>query len=985
MRAFTFLLISALSPLLLAADGKPLRLPWTTSHIHGSPEPPKPFVAQRVFPKLEFKEALELVFEPLSKRWIVLERAGTILSWPHDGDADHTDLVADIKALHPDLDYLYGIAFHPKFAENHFVFITYTRGAGIDDGTKLARFEMKDGKLDTNSEKVILTWRSGGHNGANLQFGADGYLYISTGDSEVPSPPDPLNTGQDISDLLSSILRIDVDHTDAGLSYAIPKDNPFIGQMVDTAEHKPKPARGEVWAYGLRNPWKMSFDRVTGRLWCGDVGWELWEMIHLIERGGNYGWGKMEASQPVRADAPTPPTPIRAPVVAHSHDEAASITGGYVYHGKKFPELAGAYIYGDWVTGKIWALWHDGKQVTRHEEIADTHHKIITFGQDADGELLYLDYSQQGALYELQRNKADKTGKFPTKLSETGLFKDTQKQLPADGVYPFVVSQHMWQEGAKAQHWIALPQTTKIETQVKTKRDQSGAVQAEYKLKWPADSVLAKTLFMAVWNGKDRFDYERPIETQILHFNGEVWNGYSYRWKDDASDAELVSSQGDERVFNSQRNYKPSSPWKTTWRFHSRAECMRCHNSWCDVALGFNPPQLHEMYFDSHFDRLTLPKFANQSQVDSFVALGLIDGQFAEANPIKLATRYNIGDINETQDLSHRARSYLHANCSHCHRKNAGGAVNMLLNIELTLPQTLTSGVTPQQGGLGLADAKLIDPGNPWDSVIALRIAKSGTGHMPIIGPHDVDVQGLKLIEDWIASMGGKASTAGELLPKNWSEALIQEKLQTVEGAMQVLRGVDDYLIKDELWFFALQTAWKSPIPTVRELFDRYIPDDQRVETLGMNPDPKKILALAGEAKRGAALLNIQGKLATCYACHFINGQGRDFGPDLSKVGARLKREQILESILQPSKVIAQGYAAVTVEQKEGDSQTGFIVKDDANELSLKNATGQTVVIKKSNIARQTKLPASLMPEGLAQSLTPQEAADVVSYLESLK
>ena len=119
--------------------------------------------------------------------------------------------------------------------------------------------------------------------------------------------------------------------------------------------------------------------------------------------------------------------------------------------------------------------------------------------------------------------------------------------------------------------------------------------------------------------------------------------------------------------------------------------------------------------------------------------------------------------------------------------------------------------------------------------------------------------------------------------------------------------------------------------------------------------------------------------------CHFINGQGRDFGPDLSKVGSRLKREQILESILQPSKVIAQGYAAVTVEQKEGDSQTGFIVKDDANELSLKNATGQTVVIKKSNIARQTKLPASLMPEGLAQSLTPQEAADVVSYLESLK
>lgn len=142
---------------LCADDATPKRLPWTTSHIHGSPDPPKPFVAARAFPKLEFKEALELVYEPLSKRWFALERGGKILSWPHDGDVDHVDLVADIKALHPDLDYLYGTAFHPKFAENHFVFITYTRGAGKDDGTKLSRFVLQDGKLDTGSEKVILT------------------------------------------------------------------------------------------------------------------------------------------------------------------------------------------------------------------------------------------------------------------------------------------------------------------------------------------------------------------------------------------------------------------------------------------------------------------------------------------------------------------------------------------------------------------------------------------------------------------------------------------------------------------------------------------------------------------------------------------------------------------------------------------------------------------------------------------------------------
>ena len=276
-------------------------------------------------------KGLEIVYEPVAHRWFVLEQHGKVFSFPRTGDTTTADLAGDIVALHSDVDNLYSIIFHPKYRENHFVYLTYTRGSGIADGTKLSRFIMKDvegaPKLDLASEKVILTWRSGGHNGANLQFGPEGFLYVSTGDSEVPSPPDPLNTGQDITDLLSSILRIDVDHQDAPLAYRIPADNPFL--------NIPK-ARHEVWAYGVRNPWKMSFDRATGRLWCGDVGWELWESIHRVERGGNYGWSAMEASQPVRADTPKAPTPIRPPVVAHSHDEAASITGGCAYHGHKF-------------------------------------------------------------------------------------------------------------------------------------------------------------------------------------------------------------------------------------------------------------------------------------------------------------------------------------------------------------------------------------------------------------------------------------------------------------------------------------------------------------------------------------------------------------------------------------------------------------------------------------------------------------------------
>jgi putative heme-binding domain-containing protein len=202
---------------------------------------------------------------------------------------------------------------------------------------------------------------------------------------------------------------------------------------------------------------------------------------------------------------------------------------------------------------------------------------------------------------------------------------------------------------------------------------------------------------------------------------------------------------------------------------------------------------------------------------------------------------------------------------------------------------------------------------------------------------------------------------------------------------MQVLRAVDDGWIKEPLRQKALEYAWHSPQPTVRDLFDRFLPDEKRVATLGMSPDPKKILALQGDAARGSQLLAPQGKLAACFACHLVNGAGHEFGPDLSKVAARLQPDQILESLLQPSKVIAPGYQAVSVETNDGAMQVGFVVKEDAQDLSLKTATGQTLAIAQSSIKKRSNLPASLMPEGLLQSFTAQEAADLLAFLNSLR
>ena len=203
-------------------------------------------------------------------------------------------------------------------------------------------------------------------------------LYISTGDAGNPNPPDPFDTGQDISDLLSSILRIDVDREDEGKELRHPRGQPL---------RRDERARPEVWAYGFRNPWRMSFDRQTGELFVGDVGWELWESVHRVEKGGNYGWSAMEGPQPIKS-GPVGPTPIRPALIELPHTIACSITGGLVYRGRKFPELRGAYVFGDWETRRLWAARFEGDRAREMPEIARPSIRFVAFGEDRDGELL---------------------------------------------------------------------------------------------------------------------------------------------------------------------------------------------------------------------------------------------------------------------------------------------------------------------------------------------------------------------------------------------------------------------------------------------------------------------------------------------------------------------------------------------------------------------------------------------------------------------
>ncbi|MFM7605294.1 MAG: hypothetical protein ACKO8Z_08855, partial [Prosthecobacter sp.] len=501
-----------------------------------------------------------------------------------------------------------------------------------------------------------------------------------------------------------------------------------------------------------------------------------------------------------------------------------------------------------------------------------------------------------------------KPSQFPRKLSETGLFADTASQKPAAGVLPFEIAEPMWQDGATAERFVALPNGESIKTTVSGKPGK-----LNYKVEWPAESVLARTISL-----------KKKLETQILHFDGESWNGYSYRWNDAGTDAELVGADGEEFIAD-----------KQPWRIHGRGECARCHTNWSGFTLGFQPDQL--------------------VKIDGKKPEEVLDAHFMA----RLTNR-----LQDQNDLESQARAWLHANCAHCHRRHGGGSVALMLNADLPTAETMMLDEKPVGGELGLTNARVISPGKPEQSVLIARIARSGNGHMPMIGAREVDPKGFQLLWDWIA--GSRVSLKPEQVQTS-SEALL-----TVNA---ISRGQQ-----------AFDAAFaRHPNPEITCYFERFLPFEQRVKTLGMHVDTKKLLAVQGDAKRGSELMSMTGKMATCLACHLINGTGRDFGPDLSHVGARLTREQLLESLHTPSKTLAKGYETWMLTMRDGTQQTGFLVHRSDQDVTLKLATGQPMTILNAQITSQKLQPLSLMPEGLLQAMTEQEAADMLAFLSSLK
>ena len=332
-----------------------------------------------------------------SRRIFVALQRGVIHVFPNDQSAVKTKVFLDLhkKVVYKDKENeegLLGFCFHPNFKKNgqFFLYYTTTDAPHTSVVSRFRVFKNHPNVADPDSEEEIFRIKQPfwNHNGGTIVFGPDGYLYIALGDGG--SANDPHGNGQNLKTLLGSILRIDVDRQDGRRKYAIPKDNPFVGR---------KDARAEIYAYGLRNVWRMSFDRKTGMLWAGDVGQKIWEEIDIIVKGGNYGWSVREAFHPFGPKGVGPRPELIDPIWEYHHDVGKSITGGNVYRGKRLKKvLGGAYLYADYVSGKIWALRYNAKKktVTANRPIPGNKMPVITFGEDQQGDTYFCIVAANG-------------------------------------------------------------------------------------------------------------------------------------------------------------------------------------------------------------------------------------------------------------------------------------------------------------------------------------------------------------------------------------------------------------------------------------------------------------------------------------------------------------------------------------------------------------------------------------------------------------
>lgn len=738
------------------------RVPNTTLAMPSAP-PTFGYTSTNAFGTLTFVNPVAIVSPPgETNRLFIVEKSGTIQVI--------TNLAAPTKTLFLNISNrvtstegnttsngeqgLLGMAFHPGYATNRYFFLFYTGPAttSANAGGRhdiLARFQTFAGNPnqadDTSEVRLIAQYdQQPNHDGGDIQFGPDGYLYVPVGDEGGGN--DNQNNSQQINkDFFSGILRIDVDKRPGNLNpnphasivaptnYAVPADNPFVGATsFNGAAVNPAQVRTEFWAVGLRNPWRIAFDLVTGELYCADVGQAAREEVSLIKKGANYGWNYWEGF--LQRTNPTPAGFTHtSPLLDYAHASGrVCIIGGVVSRGPRLSQLYGAYLYAEYATGEIWYLRQTNGVLTQSNLLfnAGSGERIATFGTDpSNGDVLYAAHLTTGFATSAQikriiYNTVTNGAPIPTTLSAAGVFANLSSLTPNAGIVPYDINVPFWSDHAIKSRWFSVPNP-----------NLTIGFNPNSNWSFPTGTVWIKHFELELTNGVPAS--RRRLETRLLVKNATGTYGVSYRWGSSTTDATLVSEAGLDEAFV----INEGGILRTqVWHYPSWVECQACHTSEGGFGLGFNTPQLnHDFNYGSGLTNqiLALSKagYFNTTITNTSGLLALAPA------------------TNSAVPLEYRVRSYLAANCVQCHQPG-GSAQQANWDARITTP-TAQAGLI--YGALtddfGNASNRVITPLSLTNSMLHTRINTRGPRQMPPLASTLVDTQDVALVAQWIGSL----------------------------------------------------------------------------------------------------------------------------------------------------------------------------------------------------------------------------------------
>ena len=669
-----------------------------------------------------------------TNRLFVVERAGRIKVIPNlNSPTATTFLDISSRVVTAGEEALSGLAFHPNYASNGYFYVFYstTQSGGLHERVSRFKVTSNPSVADPASELIMIDQADdfSNHQGSDMHFGPDGYLYISLGD-EGGGNDSGANTQTITKDFFSAIMRIDVDKKPGNLApnahasmkagtYLIPADNPFVGATsFNGLAVDPTKVRTEFWAVGFRNPWRFTFDPATNKIYCADVGQDAHEEIDIVEKGKNYGWAFREGLFPTAKPAPAGVVAVD-PIWDYDHTQGKSIIGGVVYRGNNLIELGGAYIFADYVSGNLWALQGAGPYSAVKLGV-DTG--ISSFGVDPrNGDVLIANITGN-AVKRLVR--ASGGGVIPAKLSGTGVFSDLNTLTPNPGIVAYAPAVPFWSDNAIKTRWFSIPDVTKKVT---------FASDSNWTL--PTGAIWIKHFEIEMDRGNPAS--RRRLETRVLVKTASGGYGVTYRWNADQTDADLVDDAGANETLNIMVN---GSPTTQVWRYPGRADCSACHTTVGGFALSFNTRQLNTTYpYQS----------GPANQIQALSNAGYFTA--AVSNIPSLPTLARPDDLSAPIEL--RARSYLQVNCAQCHQPGGTGlgAWDARLSIPLSSAGIINGALNDTAGD---AANRVLAPSDTAHSMLLRRIQNLPMApRMPPIGSNELDQASIALVTEWVNSV----------------------------------------------------------------------------------------------------------------------------------------------------------------------------------------------------------------------------------------